>query len=118
MPALWLYGSGGAFLITLGLSSLIGQWPRDKFEWGQILSRFLFGASIALLSVLNLNSSGDILTEDHHYAGSRIWFLAIHSWILPLYAFALLVERVIELVLLHLAHHHLEKSRNYTPIPV
>ena len=29
-PALWFYAAGGSVLVTLGLMSLIRQWPRGK----------------------------------------------------------------------------------------
>ncbi|THU93351.1 hypothetical protein K435DRAFT_799765 [Dendrothele bispora CBS 962.96] len=110
-PALWFYGSGGAFLVTLGLLSLISQWPRDKFEWGQILSRILFGSSIILLSILDLHSSrNSILREDFHYGGSKIWYLVTHSWVLPPYALALFVEHIIELILLKIARRYSDSA--------
>ncbi|THU93354.1 hypothetical protein K435DRAFT_861585 [Dendrothele bispora CBS 962.96] len=81
-PALWFYGSGGALLVTLGVLCLISQWPRDNFEWGQILSRILFGSFIIILSSLDLHlSRKNILTDNFHYGDSRIWFLAKHSWV-------------------------------------
>ncbi|THU93357.1 hypothetical protein K435DRAFT_861588 [Dendrothele bispora CBS 962.96] len=108
-PALWFYGSGGAFLVALGLLSLLDHWPaRDKFEWGQILSRLSLGSTIIILSSLDLQSSRNILTDDFHYGDSRIWFLATHSLVLPPYAAALLVEHIIELVLLRKAHSYSE----------
>ncbi|THU93348.1 hypothetical protein K435DRAFT_967342 [Dendrothele bispora CBS 962.96] len=103
-PALWFYGSGGALLLTLGVLCLISQRPRDKFEWGQILSRILFGSFIIILSSLDLHSSrNNILTDDFHYGDSKIWYLATHSLVLPPYAVALLIEHIIELILLKVA---------------
>ncbi|KAK7453192.1 hypothetical protein VKT23_011873 [Stygiomarasmius scandens] len=107
-PALWFYASGGAVLVTLGLLGIIAQWPRDKYEWGQVLSRLLMGSAIILVSGLDVHASKNIVTEDFHYEGSRIWFLATHSLVLPPYAMALLIEQVIELILLHLAGHYLK----------
>ncbi|THU79258.1 hypothetical protein K435DRAFT_884399 [Dendrothele bispora CBS 962.96] len=112
-PALWFYGSGGALLVTLGVLCLISQWPRDNFEWGQILSRILFGSFIIILSSLDLHlSRKNILTDNFHYGDSRIWFLAKHSWVLPPYALALLIEHIIELILLKVARHFYPSEPN------
>ncbi|KAK7450606.1 hypothetical protein VKT23_012916 [Stygiomarasmius scandens] len=97
-PVLWFYAAGGAVLVTLALVSVIGQSPRDKFEWGQVLSRLLMGSAIILLTSFNVHASKNILTEDFHYEGSRIWFLATHSWVLPPYAVALFIEQIAEVV--------------------
>ncbi|KAF5335220.1 hypothetical protein D9758_014760 [Tetrapyrgos nigripes] len=102
-PALWFYAAGGSVLVTLGLMGLIRQWPRDRYEWGQTISRLLMGSAIIAFTAIDIHASNSIITDDFYYEGSRIWYLATHSLVLPPYAFALLVEQVIELILLGLA---------------
>ncbi|KAF5344611.1 hypothetical protein D9758_013911 [Tetrapyrgos nigripes] len=108
-PALWFYAAGGLLLAFMGVLMLITQEPRDRYEWGQILSRILLGSATISLSGLDayVSDTPKILTEDWHYGGSGIWWLATHSWILPPYALALLLEQIVELVLSHLAGRHL-----------
>ncbi|THU87391.1 hypothetical protein K435DRAFT_867353 [Dendrothele bispora CBS 962.96] len=102
-PALWFYVAGGAVLVTLALMGLIRQKPRDRWEWGQTISRLVMGSVIIAFTAIDIHASNDVLTDDFHYEGSRIWYLATHSWVLPIYALALLIEQVIELILLHFA---------------
>ncbi|KAL5476702.1 hypothetical protein ACEPAI_2888 [Sanghuangporus weigelae] len=102
-PALWFFAAGGMILVTLALMCLFNRWPRDRYEWGQTLSRLFLGWIVIIFTAMDVGASSTILTEDFNIEGSRIWFLASHSWVLPLYAFALLAEQLIELVLLHLA---------------
>ena len=67
---------------------------------------------------MDVHASRDVLDDNLHYQGSRIWFLATHSWVyvcsisgfissdakgafsnsLPPYALALAIEQLIELV--------------------
>ncbi|KAF5337551.1 hypothetical protein D9758_016666 [Tetrapyrgos nigripes] len=106
MPTLWFYAAGGSVLVALGLMGLIRQWPRfgDWCERGQTISRLLMGSAIILVTAIDANSSASVFNiDDLHYEGSRIWHLATHSWVLPIYTFALLTEQVIELLLLYLA---------------
>ncbi|KAK7448525.1 hypothetical protein VKT23_013788 [Stygiomarasmius scandens] len=102
-PALWFYAAGGSVLVALGLMGLIRQWPRDKYEWGQIISRLLMGSAIITFTAIDVHASSDVLDENFRYQGSKIWYLATHSWVLPIYALALLIEQITELILLYLA---------------
>ncbi|KAL5524151.1 hypothetical protein ACEPAG_8324 [Sanghuangporus baumii] len=102
-PALWFYAAGGSVLVTLALMNLINRWPRDKYEWGQTISRLVVGSLIIGFTAIDMNASNDVLGPDLEYEGSRIWYLATHSFVLPPYAFALITEQLIELALLHLA---------------
>ncbi|KAL5506911.1 hypothetical protein ACEPAH_6367 [Sanghuangporus vaninii] len=102
-PALWFYAAGGSVLVTLALMSLINRSPRDKYEWGQTISRLVIGSVIIAFTAIDVNASNDVLGPDLEYEGSRIWYLATHSFVLPPYALALVTEQLIELALLHLA---------------
>ncbi|KAL5484798.1 hypothetical protein ACEPAI_7440 [Sanghuangporus weigelae] len=102
-PALWFYAAGGSVLVTLALMNLINRWPRDKYEWGQTISRLVVGSLVICFTAIDANASNDVLGENLEHEGSRIWYLATHSLVLPPYAVALITEQLIELVLLHLA---------------
>ncbi|KAK7444023.1 hypothetical protein VKT23_015418 [Stygiomarasmius scandens] len=102
-PAMWFYAAGGAFLLTLGFVGLIRQWPRDKYEWGQVISRLILGSATIAVTAIDINASKHVLTADFDLGGSGIWSLVTHSWVLPPYALALLIEQIIELILLYLA---------------
>ncbi|THU82856.1 hypothetical protein K435DRAFT_440026 [Dendrothele bispora CBS 962.96] len=92
-PALWFFAAGGAVLVTLALMGLIRRIPGDRYEWGQTISRLVMGSAIIALIAIDVHASNDVLTDDFHYEGSRIWYLATHSWVLPIYALALLIEQ-------------------------
>ncbi|THU93340.1 hypothetical protein K435DRAFT_193570 [Dendrothele bispora CBS 962.96] len=113
-PALWFYAAGGAVLVTLGLLGLIRQWPRDKYEWGQIISRLVMGSATIAATGIDANANANVLGEDFRYHSSGIWWLVTEEWVLAPYAFALLIEQVIELVLLHLAGRGLVNFRSQT----
>ncbi|KAI5116748.1 hypothetical protein M0805_001606, partial [Coniferiporia weirii] len=102
-PALWFYAAGGSVLVLLGLMNLINRWPRDKYEWGQTISRIVVGCAVIAFTALDVHASSDILDSNLNYQGSRIWFLATHAWVLPPYALALIVEQTIELIMLYMA---------------
>ncbi|KAI5116749.1 hypothetical protein M0805_001607 [Coniferiporia weirii] len=102
-PALWFYAAGGSVLVLLGLMNLINRWPRDKYEWGQTISRIVLGCLVITFSAVDVHASSDILDSNLNYQGSRIWFLATHAWVLPPYALALIVEQTIELIMLYMA---------------
>ena len=53
----------------------------DKYEWGQTISRIVVGMILILLSALDVNASDSVLGDDLQYEGSRIWYLATHSWV-------------------------------------
>ncbi|KAI5116979.1 hypothetical protein M0805_001590 [Coniferiporia weirii] len=107
-PALWFYAAGGSVLVLLGLMNLINRWPRGEyiskihffeinFEWGRTISRIAIGCIVIAFSAVDVHASRNILDSNLNYRGSRIWFLATHAWVLPPYAFALIVEQMIEL---------------------
>ncbi|KAG8747791.1 hypothetical protein FRC10_011236 [Ceratobasidium sp. 414] len=47
---------GGTF-ITLASLNLIQSWPRDRFHWASIFSRYAIGIAMLLLLLLNLGKS-------------------------------------------------------------
>jgi len=56
-------------------------YSTDKYEWGQITSRFLMGSAIITISVINVNANEKVLSDDFYLQGSRIWWLATHYWV-------------------------------------
>ena len=98
-PALWFYAAGGSVLVALALMSLVNRMPRgklqtkklgilidvlilyaDKYEWGQTISRLVMGTAIIAITAIDMNASDDVLGDNLEYEGSKIWFLATHSF--------------------------------------
>lgn len=52
---------------------------KDKYEWGQTISRIVLGFAIIATTALDVNASDTIIDSDFNYKGSRIWFLAARS---------------------------------------
>ncbi|TCD65038.1 hypothetical protein EIP91_003317 [Steccherinum ochraceum] len=98
-PALWFSASGGAILLILAGMALIDRWGSlHVFSMAQIISRFIMGAALVLLVILDVNASTVKLDADYNYTGAAIWRLATKSWILPAYALILLLEQAWEAV--------------------
>ncbi|KAH8115896.1 hypothetical protein DFH11DRAFT_1245003 [Phellopilus nigrolimitatus] len=80
-PALWFYAAGGSVLVSLALMCLLNRWPRDRYEWGQTISRLVLGIVVIAFSALDIHASSDVIDDNFKYKGSRIWYLAAHSWV-------------------------------------
>ncbi|KZS89234.1 hypothetical protein SISNIDRAFT_458965 [Sistotremastrum niveocremeum HHB9708] len=96
--ALWFPGVAGGTLITLSILNVSKQWPRDRYEWGIILSRMLGGLGFSFLTIMDAGSGRSLLeTDDQPIAA--MWRFALTPWILPSFALLLIVQNLIEMSL-------------------
>ncbi|KAG8722184.1 hypothetical protein FRC08_005933 [Ceratobasidium sp. 394] len=92
---------GGTF-ITLASLNLIQSWPRDRFCWASIFSRYAMGIIMILLLLLNLGKSQAYFgTPTSQRAGTLRWLDA--DMVLPTLALAYAVQFIIDTVLAYLA---------------
>ncbi|KAG9079389.1 hypothetical protein FS749_008562 [Ceratobasidium sp. UAMH 11750] len=95
---------GGTF-ITLASLNLIQAWPRDRFHWASILSRYAMGTVMLLLLLLNLGNSQTYAelayTTQSQRAGLLRW--ADAGMVLPTLALAYITQFIIDTVLVYLA---------------
>ncbi|KAG8722029.1 hypothetical protein FRC08_007798 [Ceratobasidium sp. 394] len=95
---------GGTF-ITLASLNLIQSWPRDRFHWASIFSRYAMGIIMILLLLLNLGKSETYLesgdTPTSQRAGILRWLDA--GMVLPTLALAYAVQFIIDTALVYLA---------------
>ncbi|KAG9121803.1 hypothetical protein FRC07_002083 [Ceratobasidium sp. 392] len=95
---------GGTF-ITLASLNLIQSWPRDRFHWGSILSRYAVGIIMLLLLLLNIGKSQIYIEPPEASQSERAGFL---RWVdagmlLPTLALAYIVQFIVDTVLFYLA---------------
>ncbi|QRV79657.1 transmembrane protein [Ceratobasidium sp. AG-Ba] len=64
--------------ITLASLNLIQSWPRDRFQWGSIISRYIMGIIAALILLLNLGQSQDYREYLATPESNRVVFL---TWV-------------------------------------
>lgn len=55
--------------------------PPDKFEWGTSITRLTVGFLVISMSALDVGASNALIDSNLRYTGSRIWSLALHSWV-------------------------------------
>ncbi|KAG9074095.1 hypothetical protein FRC06_010936, partial [Ceratobasidium sp. 370] len=88
---------GGTF-ITLASLNLIQSWPRDRFHWASIFSRYAMGVIMILLLLLNLGKSQTYLesvdTPYSQRAGILRWLDA--GMVLPTLALAYAIQFIID----------------------
>ncbi|CAE7232645.1 unnamed protein product [Rhizoctonia solani] len=99
-----IIGFAGALLISLSLQDFFHSRPRDRYEFGVIISRFLMGLILCLLLLLNLGKYQELFvpqSEENHRAGIFLWLEAF--WVLPTIAIAFGLEFLIEIILARIA---------------
>jgi hypothetical protein len=102
--ALWFYGAAGSTLLALVLLSLIRGWPRDKWEWGSIISRLITGVTVVSLSALDIGSSKPLLNTNLTTNQSKIWYIVKNDRLLPIFAILIGLLQLTEYVLVHMAN--------------
>ncbi|QRV94295.1 low temperature requirement protein LtrA [Ceratobasidium sp. AG-Ba] len=95
----------GATFISLASLNLIQSWPRDRFQWGSIISRYIMGIITVLLLLLNLGQYQEYEPPPDMPESERGIFLRWfdQGWVLPTIALAYAVQFVVDMVLVYLA---------------
>ncbi|KAG8700142.1 hypothetical protein FRC08_004875, partial [Ceratobasidium sp. 394] len=103
----------GIVLIFLSFINVTQEWPKDRYAWGSVLSRFING--FILLSLLFLNiGSGTYLMDT---SSTGIWAWLDSYWTLPTLALSLFLQTVIDHILLVLSVWSADREleRTYEP---
>jgi hypothetical protein len=120
--ALWFYGAAGSTLLGLVILTLIQGLPRDKWEWGSLISRLIVGVGITCLSFLSLGSSTPVIDPNSpqlKFESKKIWTLNLVNWVLPILAIVLALLQAVEYMLVYLAYRaYFRTSPTAFPLPI
>ncbi|CAE6444991.1 unnamed protein product [Rhizoctonia solani] len=126
-----IVGFAGLLLISLSLIDFVHSRPRDRYECGVLISRFLMGLSLCLLLLLNVGAYQKLFVpvnklnrragvfrwlEAYEFRVSRLdWDVITYSvisfWVLPTIAIAYGVQFLIEIVLARFAKRARRKAQ-------
>ena len=56
----------------------------DKYDWGALLTKLVFGVSVICLSALSKGSEGPIIDSEGNTGNSIIWHLLEVNWVYDL----------------------------------
>ncbi|KAF8694693.1 Bacterial low temperature requirement A protein (LtrA), partial [Rhizoctonia solani] len=112
LGARYIAGLAAIILISLGIMNRIHSKPRDRFQWGIILTRILMGVALLFLLLLNIGHYQSLWVaeyDEYLQAGVFKWIL---KWsVLPTLAAAFMIEFFIELALHRLAGLAIARKR-------
>ncbi|KAF8609072.1 hypothetical protein BDV93DRAFT_551865 [Ceratobasidium sp. AG-I] len=102
----------GLTFICLGTMNLIQSWPRDRFQWASVISRYTMGFIMMLLLVLNVGKYQTYFVPDgipdSKRAGFINWIDA--NWVLPTLALAYGIQFIVDTALVYVAVYFTRKS--------
>ncbi|KAG8792256.1 hypothetical protein FRC12_006639 [Ceratobasidium sp. 428] len=112
--ARYISGLCGMTFICLATLNLIQAWPRDRFHWASIISRYAMGIVMMLLLLLNLGKYQTYFTPDDappsQRAGVINWIDA--HWVLPTLALAYGIQFIVDTAIVYAAVYFSGKSRS------
>ncbi|KAH7338462.1 hypothetical protein B0J17DRAFT_718118 [Rhizoctonia solani] len=117
--ARYIMALAGVIFILLGALDVAHSKPRDRFQCGTIISRFLMGCVFLLLLLLNLGEHQQLWVnkgEEHKQAGVFSWISSY--WVLPTLALAFGVQCLIETTLVWLAALVRERGQPLSNVPL
>ncbi|KAG8792259.1 hypothetical protein FRC12_006642 [Ceratobasidium sp. 428] len=101
--ARYVMALSGLTFISLATLNLIQSWPRDRFQWISIITRYAIGVSMTLLLVLNI-------VPDRENAALYEWIIT--NWALPTIAIAYILQFVIDTSLVYIAKRYEKTDRS------
>ncbi|CAE6427874.1 unnamed protein product [Rhizoctonia solani] len=108
----YIIAFAGLILISLSLQDFVHSWPRDRYQWGVIISRFTMGAVFCLLLLLNIGKYQVLFVPPQDLrqrAGVFLWLEAF--WVLPTIMITFGVQFLIEIALARFAERATEKAK-------
>ncbi|QRV73474.1 transmembrane protein [Ceratobasidium sp. AG-Ba] len=103
----------GATLWSLAILNLVQSWPRDRFQWYSIISRYGTGICMMFLALLNLGKYKTYFTPygvpDSERTGVINWMDA--HWVLPTLAIIYALQIVIDGFILYRSVRLSRRSR-------
>ncbi|EUC57250.1 transmembrane protein, putative [Rhizoctonia solani AG-3 Rhs1AP] len=103
----------GLIFILLGALDLAHSKPRDRFQCGTIISRFLMGWAFFSLLLLNVGNQQTLWVskgDEHEQAGVFLWISSY--WVLPTIALAFGVQLLVETVRLAQYFHKIKLDKS------
>ncbi|CAE6374909.1 unnamed protein product [Rhizoctonia solani] len=102
----------GTTFIFLASLNIIQAWPRDRFHWASVLSRYTMGICMVLLLFLNLGPVQSYVGWNDQQLSRRA---GVFKWIdatcvLPTLALAYAIQFIIDTALVYAAVWHSRKS--------
>ncbi|QRV88301.1 low temperature requirement protein LtrA [Ceratobasidium sp. AG-Ba] len=108
--ARYIMALSGFTFISLAVMNLIQSWPRDRFQWASIISRFVMGIAMSILLLLNIGKYQVYFAPSYpERAGIFNWIDA--NWVLPTIALAYGLQFIIDTILVYVAVWFTRKSR-------
>ncbi|KAF8609068.1 hypothetical protein BDV93DRAFT_519090 [Ceratobasidium sp. AG-I] len=103
----------GLTFICLGTMNLIQSWPRDRFQWASIISRYAMGFVMMLLLVLNVGKyQKPWYVEDVPYSKLAAFLRWIDTnWVLPTLALAYAIQFIVDTGIVYAAVRFSRKSK-------
>ncbi|QRW10054.1 Serine/threonine-protein kinase [Ceratobasidium sp. AG-Ba] len=113
--ARWITALAGGVLIFLACINVAQEWPKDRYAWGSVISRFINGLILVFLLLMNINSGEYLMESDGDVA--NVWKWLDSYWALPTLAFSLLLQAIIDHILLVLSVYSADREleRTYEP---
>jgi len=113
--ARWISALAGGTLIFLALINVAQEWPKDRYSWGSVLSRFINGFILLMLLLLNINSGQYQVGMSSD--GPTVWAWLDSYWTLPTLALSLVAQAIIDHGLLLLSVRSADRAleRTYEP---
>ncbi|KAG8692755.1 hypothetical protein FRC09_010976 [Ceratobasidium sp. 395] len=121
--ARYVMALSGLTLISLATLNLIQSWPRDRFQWISIITRYAIGASMTLLLVLNVVPDREdpaLYRWIYSYVDSAVRVAGvlttgsstIRNWALPTIAIAYILQFLIDTALVYIAKRYGDTDRS------
>ncbi|KAL5634232.1 hypothetical protein ACGC1H_006150 [Rhizoctonia solani] len=109
----------GFIFIFLGILDLAHSKPRDRFQCGAIIGRFLMGWAFLFLLLLNIGSHQSLWVNrghEHEQAGVFLWISSY--WVLPTIALAFGTQSLIETALVWISGLVRERGQRHSHAPL
>ncbi|KAF8601826.1 hypothetical protein BDV93DRAFT_607937 [Ceratobasidium sp. AG-I] len=112
----YIMAIAGLVLIFMATLDLIHSRPRDRYQWGSIISRFSTGFSLVFLLLLNIGRYQSLWAAEaqkSHQAGVFLWLSAY--WVLPTITIAFGIQFVIDTILVRMSVFEYEHAAKKKP---
>ncbi|CAE6374929.1 unnamed protein product [Rhizoctonia solani] len=93
----------GITFITLASLNLIQSWPRDRFQWASIFSRYAMGIAMSLLLMLNIGEIQHwmVWTDEEFAKRAAVFNWVDTAWVLPTITIAYGIQFIVDTVLVY-----------------
>ncbi|KAJ1304851.1 hypothetical protein OPQ81_005984 [Rhizoctonia solani] len=102
----------GLTFITLASLNLIQSWPRDRFQWASIFSRYAMGIAMISLLLLNIGEIQHWFAWDDAEAAKRaaVFNWVDTNWVIPTVALAYGIQFIVDTALVYASIWYTKKT--------